>query len=186
MKVYVIRHGLTELNKKKKVNGEIDEPLASEGIEQAKTATSLLPKTIKHIYSSPMLRAKQTARILNSELNLPIFEHQNLTEIKMGFLAGKAWTELKEGLELKKKHRSVQFDYRSYGGESASEVKRRVLEFLKEINGKYKDHEALIVAHGGIIRVLHFLETGEELLNDIGHISPHIFDLRKILKRSNS
>ncbi len=182
MKIFVIRHGLTELNKQKKVNGEIDEPLSAEGFKQAEEAVSLIPQNIKHIYTSPMLRARQTAQTLNSKLNLPLIEHAKITEIRMGSLAGKAWTEMEKGLELKKKHRSVQFNYKDHGGESAKDVKKRVVEFVKEINGKYKDHEVLIVTHGGIIRVLHFLETGATTQGDIEHISPHLFDLGRILR----
>lgn len=183
MKIYVIRHGLTELNKKKKVNGQIDEPLAPEGIEQVKAAISLIPESIMYIYSSPLLRAKQTAEIINSKLNRPISLEAELTEIHMGSLAGKAWTDMEAGLELKKKHRAIEFDYRPQGGESAKEVKKRIIAFLKKINGKHNDHEALIVTHGGIIRLLHLLEHGNQLLDEIEHISLHTFDLDKILKK---
>ena len=108
MKIYVIRHGLTELNKQKKVNSEVDEPLAPEGIEQAKAIIPLLPKTIRHIYSSPMLRAKQTAEIIISKLKIPISSIDELTEIRMGSsLAGKSWEEMENGLDLKQKLRSV-------------------------------------------------------------------------------
>src|SRR3989344_3932278 len=158
MKVYVIRHGLTELNKAKKVNGQIDEPLAPEGFQQAEAAISLLPKSIKHIYSSPLQRARQTAEIINSKLNRPISLQNELTEIHMGSLAGKAWTDMESGLDLKKKHRTVQFDYRPYGGESAKEVRKRVTEFLKKLKQKHGDNEVLIVTHGGIIRLLHLLK----------------------------
>lgn len=178
MKIYIIRHGITELNKQGKVNGQINEPLAPEGIEQAKTV--VLPPSILSIYASPFLRTTQTAKIINARLGLPIHQHDGLREIHMGSLAGKAWAEMDGGLELKKKHRSVQFDYLYFGGESATQVKKRVLDFLKEINGKHKDHEALIVTHGGIIRVLHYLEKGETFEEDIEHISPYIFDLSKI------
>lgn len=68
MKIYIIRHGLTELNKKKKVNGE----------------------------------------------KVSVSEGAGLTEIRMGSLAGKSWEEMEDGLDLKQKHRSVQFDYRQY------------------------------------------------------------------------
>lgn len=183
MKIYVIRHGLTELNKEKKVNGQIDEPLAPEGVEQAKAAIFLIPKSVKYIYSSPLQRARQTAEIINSKLNLPISLQTELTEIHMGTLAGKAWTDMEAGLELKKKHRAIEFDYRSHGGESAKEVKKRVLAFLKKINGKHNDHEALIVTHGGIIRLLHLFEYGNQLLDEIEHITLHTFDLDKILKK---
>ncbi|MBI4035569.1 histidine phosphatase family protein [Candidatus Daviesbacteria bacterium] len=184
MKVYVIRHGLTELNKKKVVNGQIDEPLALEGIEQARAAISLIPKSIKHLYTSPLQRAQQTAQIINSKLMRPISVQIELTEIHMGSFAGKSWGDMKSGLEMKKKHRTIQFDYRSYGGESAAEVKKRIINFLKIINNQHNDYEVLIVTHGGIIRLFHLLEHNTHLLDEIDHIAPHTFDLDKILKQN--
>lgn len=184
MKIYVIRHGLTELNKKKIVNGQIDEPLAPEGIKQAKAAISLIPESIKYIYVSPLKRARQTAEIINSKLKRPISLHIGLTEIHMGSLAGKSWDQMGSGAELKKKHRAIEFDYRAKGGESVSDVKKRVISFLKKINGQHLDYEVLIVTHGGIIRLLHLLEHGSQLLDEIEHISPHTFDLDKILRQN--
>ena len=157
MKIYCLRHGLTELNKQGKVNGQIDEPLAPEGIKQAEAAISLIPESIKHIYTSPMLRTRHTAEIINSRLKHPLYVAEEIREIHMGQLAGKAWEEMPDGLALKKKHRLIQFDYRSYGGETAPEVKARVLSFLRKIKNKHQDGEVLIIAHGGIIRTLHFL-----------------------------
>lgn len=187
MKVYVIRHGLTELNKQKKVNGEIDEPLAPEGIQQAQEATLLMPKTIKQIYSSPMLRAKQTAEIISSKLRVSVSLVDELAEVKMGpSLAGKSWEEMEGGLELKEKHRSVNFDYTPFGGESINDVKKRLLSFFREINGKYKDNEALIITHGGIIRFFYLLDKGEVPYETEKHISVLTFDLDQILRNSSS
>lgn len=182
MKVFVIRHGLTELNKKKVVNGQIDEPLAPEGVKQAKAALSFIPQTIKQIYTSPLLRAQQTAKIVNSKLKKPIQIQDELTEIHMGSLAGYSWLSMENGLELKKKHRSIEFDYRPQGGESAIQVKKRIVKFLKKIQGKYQDYEVLIVTHGGIIRLLHLLEHGTQLLDEIEHTGLHTVDLNKLLK----
>lgn len=184
MKLYVIRHGLTKLNKEKIVNGQIDEPLASEGIEQAKMIIPLIPSTVKKLYSSPLLRTRQTAEIINSELHLPLFWQPELAEIHMGSLAGKSWEEMEGGLELKKKHRSVQFDYRPYGGESIDEVKKRVLSFLKTINNKHSDQEVLIITHGGIIRVIQSLEQGKITYETVQHGSLLIFDNNMIIKNS--
>lgn len=181
MEIYVVRHGLTELNKKGKVNGQIDEPLAPEGFEQARDAVVLIPKTITHIYVSPLLRARQTAEIINEETR-PIIVHPGLSEIHMGSLAGKAWTEMEDGLKLKQKHRSVQFDYSPYGGESASGIMTRVRIFLEEIHVKHGHHEVLLVTHGGIIRVIHLFQHGQPLVNEIEHISLLTFNLNKILK----
>ncbi len=181
---YIIRHGLTPLNKQKKVNGEVDEPLASEGIEQAKAVVPLIPKSVKRIYSSPLLRARQTAEIISSALNLPITVADELTEIRMGSLAGKAWEEMEDGLELKKKHRTVQFDYRPYGGESLEDVKKRLLAFFKEINNKHSDQEVLLITHGGMIRLINLLEQGEVVYETEKHVSLLTFDLDKILKNA--
>lgn len=184
MKIYVIRHGITELNKKKKVNGEVDEPLAPEGFEQTKAIIPLIPKSITHIYTSPLLRAKQTAEIISSGFDLPISIQDALTEIHMGSLAGKSWEEMEGGLELKKKHRAVEFNYLPYGGESVGNVKERVVAFLKKINNKHVDYEALVVTHGGIIRVLHFLERGEAVYETEEHVTLLTFNIDKILRNS--
>lgn len=181
MKVYVIRHGRTPLNKKRILNAQLDEFLAPEGIEQAKKAAQLIPSSVKHIYTSSLTRTKQTAKIINEKLNLPISEHDELQEIHMGSLAGMSWEDLELGHELMNKHRSIQFDYHDKGGESAEDFKKRVTSFLKQINGKHKDGEALIVTHGGIIRLLHLLEYKNELLDEIENASIHSVDLDKIL-----
>lgn len=179
MKIYVVRHGQTELNKKGIFNGQIDESLSSEGIEQAKKAKSSLPSNIKHIYSSSLKRTRETAEILNSELHIPISFHDELREVNAGSINGQPF----EG-ELEIKHKSLQYDWRPHGGESVEDVKNRLLKILNEIRLNKKDGEILIVAHGGIIRLLHFLEDGT-LLNTIGNASIQTFDLDKILNESS-
>lgn len=175
MKVYVIRHGQTELNKKGIINGHKDDPLAPEGIEQAKMAAPLLPKSIKHIYVSSLERAKQTAGLLNEVLGVPMTFHDELREVNFGVLNGTPFLD-----EYKKKHKMLDYDWRP-SGESFDDVKTRVLKILNQIKNENGDGEALIVAHGGIIRMLHFLEFGEPL-NEIENASLHSFDLNKIIK----
>jgi uncharacterized phosphatase len=179
MKIYVIRHGLTEMNKKGIFNGTIDEDLSVEGLEQAKVVASSVPKDIKHIYSSSLKRAKQTAEILNTFLKVPISFYDELMEVNMGDFNGQVFTE-----ERKKKHKSLQYDWRSAGGESLSEVKERVLNLLREVKKQSKDGEALLVTHGGIVRLLSFLEAGK-LLDEVGNVSIQSFDLDKILTNSS-
>ena len=180
MKVYVIRHGITELNKKKIVNGQIDEPLAPEGIKQAQATIPLIPDSVTHIYHSSLQRAKQTAEIINSKLNHFISSHHELREIHMGSLAGKSWKEMKSGQNLKIKHRSVQFDYQTYGGESVKDVKKRLTKFLTRIKNKHNDYQALIVTHGGILRVLHLLEHNKPLLDELDHATIVTVNLDKL------
>ncbi len=181
---YILRHGITPLNKQKKVNAEVDEPLASEGLEQAKAVVPLIPKSVARIYSSPLLRARQTAEIIGSARNLPITVAEELTEIRMGSLAGKAWEEMDGGLELKKKHRAVQFDYHPYGGESLEDVKKRLFVFFRELKDKHSDQGVLLITHGGMIRLINLLEQGEIVYETEKHVSLLTFDLVKILKNA--
>ena len=88
MKIYVIRHGLTELNTKGLINGSIPDVLVSEGEDQARQAALLLPDTIKHIYSSSLHRAKQTAEIINEKLKALLTFHDELQEVNFGVLEG--------------------------------------------------------------------------------------------------
>ena len=72
MKIYFIRHGETESNKKGTVTGHIDSPLSEGGIEQTKKTLSEIPNDFQELYSSDLIRCKQTAEILNQKLNLQI------------------------------------------------------------------------------------------------------------------
>ena len=81
--IYIIRHGQTELNNKKALQGRSDHPLNDTGIQQAKEAAAML-QGIKFdaVYSSPLIRAVQTAQILAPELE-PIID-ERLIEMDYG------------------------------------------------------------------------------------------------------
>ena len=175
-KIYVIRHGLTEMNKKGFINGAFDDTLLPEGEEQARASIPLLPQTIKRIYCSSLLRTRQTAAIINDALHLPISFHKELQEVDFGSTNGTPFLP-----EDKKKHMTLTFDWHDRGGESVDDVRARILKILKIINAENADGEALIVAHGGTIRMLTFLETGE-ILNEIANAGIFTFDLDAILK----
>ena len=65
--IYIIRHGQTDLNKKHVLQGRVDEPLNEDGIRQAKAAAARLRSlgvTIDEVWSSPLGRAQDTARVI--------------------------------------------------------------------------------------------------------------------------
>jgi len=181
MKIYVIRHGITELNKQKKVNGQIDESLALEGVKQANEAIRTIPASVRYMYSSALKRAIQTTEIINSKHHFPIVISSEFSEIHMGKLAGFSWDEMTNGQDFKKKHRSVKFNYQPYGGESVEQVKKRLKTILTKIAKNHKDNEVLIVTHGGIIRVMYLLEQNKIIDETKKHLSVLTFDLNKIL-----
>lgn len=174
MKIYIIRHGKTKLNEKGLINGHIDDTLTEKGIEQARAAATILPTTIKHIYSSSLGRAKETAIILNEKLGVELTFHDELKEVNFGDLNGTPYLN-----EYKARHMAMDFDWRP-SGECFEDVKTRILKILKEISDSNQSEGVLIVGHGGTIRMLHFLETGEAM-GKIGNAELHTFDLDKIL-----
>ena len=183
MKILFLRHGATRLNQEGKLNGQIDEPLSLLGFEQAKKAAEIVPKSVKAIMASSMLRAVQTSRVISKAFGIPLTTHDELREINMGTFAGKSWGGMDTGEEFKRTHRSMQFDYRKSGGESAPEFRDRVIGFATEIDDKYSDHELLIVAHGGVQRLFDLLQ-GQENQAEIENAVLLEFDLDQILRNA--
>ena len=85
-KIYIIRHGETNLNKKRVLQGRIDEPLNEDGIQQAKAAAAMLRSFDVHfdeVWSSPLKRAKDTARIIVGD-DVPMRTDERLVEMEYG------------------------------------------------------------------------------------------------------
>src|SRR3990167_9761152 len=97
MEVILVRHGLTENNKKGITNGRIDEPLADEGIEQAQElARRLKDKPIDVIYSSPLKRATFTALPIAEKIGRTINIDHRLIEVDFGDFEGKPNSEVEK------------------------------------------------------------------------------------------
>jgi broad specificity phosphatase PhoE len=174
MRVYAIRHGQTKMNAQNLINSQLDDELTDKGIEQARTAGHVIPTSVARIYSSPLHRTRQTAELINETVKLPLTFHDELKEVDFGVLTGTEYTG-----EAKVHHIAMDYDWRP-SGEDVQDVKTRVQHILGTIHQENGDGEALIVAHGGIIRMLHFLESGEAP-EYIENTSIHEFDLEKLL-----
>ena len=153
MKLYVIRHGLTDANAQKLYNGLLDEDINKKGIEQAEETRKIMSdKEYDLIYCSPMLRTKHTCQIINDK-NKPVIYDDRLKERTLGDLDGKS-------LEAEGFSRKKFFDYNYKSSDEKFEdlptLFARVHGFLDEIIKNNKDKNILIVAHGGILRAIYF------------------------------
>ena len=146
MNIYLVRHGETDYNINNLLQGTSDISLNNTGIKQA----HILKEQIKDlkfdfIYSSPLQRALTTAKILNSELNLPIYVHDNLKERSFGCL---------EGINGKDYDIKLFWDYnKNYKYKDVETIQdffKRVHSFLDDISSKYGDKNILIVTHNGV------------------------------------
>ncbi len=155
-KYILLRHGETKYQEEnipviysKEENPTI--PLTGNGKEKIKkVAKELKTKSIDLIYSSPFKRAEQTASIIAEELGLKVNFDKRLIDTDFGIFHGRPITEYYDYF-TKEKDRFLE---RSPQGENWTDVQERVLEFIKEIDKKYKDKKILIVSHGDPIWLL--------------------------------
>ncbi|MFA5777228.1 MAG: histidine phosphatase family protein [Parcubacteria group bacterium] len=113
-------------------------------------------------------------------MNTPVIAREEIIERDYGDLSGKTWEEMfKFGggkIDFKKKDFELEYDYRPYGGECAEDVKMRFLRFIKELKKDYSDKKVLIVAHGGILKMAHFLFLEEKVKHTPKNASIYEFD----------
>ncbi len=157
MKLYIIRHGQTDWNIAKKIQGRQDIPLNERGRHQSdclKKAMESRPVTA--VFSSPQIRAVETAKAVSSFSDVPVIPIENLMEINYGAWEGKTEEELlKEDRELYEAWWSHPAETAPPGGESISQVNERCRQAWKEIKTQLAG-DAAIVAHGGLLA--HFME----------------------------
>jgi len=179
-KLLFIRHGETDLNKQHKTIGQaFDVPLNNKGVGQAEEVTDKLSKDIDLFFTSPQKRARQTADIINKKLNLYIEFRNELKERDYGSLSGHTWEKIVEisGIDdIHELDKTLQYDYRPFGGESIEDVKSRFLGFTDKLKEKYPDKKILIVTHGGLIRIMHAVFPQKEKPH-IGNATIHEFDI---------
>jgi len=157
---YIVRHGETEWNAKKIIQGHKDSPLTETGIKQAKQTANIFKKIkFDEIYSSDLLRAKRTAEIIVLEKKMAVETTKLLRERKMGRFEGKKVKKMREGLKKQfekvktlSKEARLKF-YWENGIETDEEIISRFITFLRETAVAYPHKNILIVTHGAIIRM---------------------------------
>ena len=157
----IIRHGQSTYNLANLFTGNADVPLTSFGEEEALAAAKKIKDISYHVaYSSMLIRAKETLRIILEEIKqtgIPAFYNAALNERSYGDLQGlnKADTAKKYGdAQVEIWRRS--FDVRPPGGESLEDTCNRVIPYYRmEIEPKLiSGDNVLIVAHGNSLRAL--------------------------------
>lgn len=150
MNIYVVRHGQTEWNVLKKMQGAADIPLNDKGLEQAEQTKQNLEK-IKFdiIFCSPLIRAKQTANIINKDRKLDIIFDERLKERNYGEFEGtyKSSFNYNDFWAFTKNLNYIE-------AENIQDFFGRVYDFLDYIKTNYSDKKILIVCHGGVIKAI--------------------------------
>jgi uncharacterized phosphatase len=144
--ILLARHGETDWNLHRRVQGQSDTPLNETGRAQAETlAQELAGERIDAVYSSDLVRAHETARIVAEPRGLHVTALPDLRERHFG-----TWEGLTDDEVL------VRFPEARRGhwgdGETLEDVAERVLSGLIRIAESHPDGQVLVVSHGGPLR----------------------------------
>jgi broad specificity phosphatase PhoE len=155
-RLYLVRHGATVMTMEDRFSGAADVQLSDEGREQAKRlAERLADDDIAAIFSSPLDRTMETARILARPHNLPLFTKDGLREISHGHWEGMSRKDVEaQFLEEYAAWEADPFTFSPQDGESGLSVLARALPVIREIVVSYKDKNILVVSHKATLRLL--------------------------------
>ena len=156
-KLLLIRHGETEWNAERRVQGHTNSPLSARGRRQAQAvAARLISVPISAIYSSDLTRALDTATPIAGPHQLPILPMVGLREKCYGIWEGLTETEIEavspDG--WRRYHRDRQLDYPIPGGETWEDVQTRILAVLTYVLSEHpKENDTIaLVGHGASLR----------------------------------
>lgn len=152
MYIWITRHGQTDLNKERRMQGRIDEPLNETGIRQAEIARQLTDNIkFDAVYSSPLVRAVSTAAIIADIDQDDVITDERITEMDFGKYEGCKY--IKMGLKMSAFWILPELIPAPTGVESIASLTARTSNFLKELEHKNYNN-VLVVCHGATTRAL--------------------------------
>ncbi len=167
-KIITVQHTQSIHHTNGMVGSWTDWELSALGIHQANKIAENLKNELKNqeikIYSSDLIRAKQTAQIIGEYLNIPLILRKELRERNLGKCCGKSVEWLRENIEVQEK----TIDDRMFSdAESRRDEWNRLEPFFSEIM-KNNDETIIIVSHGDLLSVFNIMFLGLEIetIND--------------------
>ena len=173
MKLAFLRHGPTGWNTEGRIQGHTDIPLSEAGLTRMRGLRLPQEFARARIFSSPSIRARQTAAALS--LADPLLDAR-LMEQNWGRWEGLTTAEirLQDGEDCFDRA-GLKHQFRPPGGESTAELMARVAAFMRDVAGER--HDTVAVAHFGVLRAAYTLATGWAMET----IMPEELDVAKIL-----
>jgi alpha-ribazole phosphatase len=155
MKLTLIRHGPTEWNALRRFQGRTDMPLSVHGRAAARAiAQTLRSERFDRIYSSDLVRAAETARILGESRGADVTLDERLREFDFGRWEGLTWDEIVTADPQLAGHSSTAVKlYAPEGGESFPQVSARVAQFLDDLT-RENPGAAAVVTHAGVLHAI--------------------------------
>ncbi len=161
--LWLVRHGETDWNRLGLYQGQADIPLNETGLAQARQTALVLEQSGKKfaaIYSSPLLRARQTADETARRLGLEVLDDERLREIHQGEWQGKDFAAVVAEFSGHPK-----IEIRAPGGELVAEVAARMAQAADAMSAAHPGEAVLVFSHGLALATLvcqaHGIPLGE-------------------------
>ncbi|MDO3409630.1 histidine phosphatase family protein [Saccharibacillus sp. CPCC 101409] len=168
MLIGLIRHGLTDWNAAGRIQGRSDIPLNEEGRRQAHRLAKRLkgePYRWDFAISSGLLRARETAQIIASALDIPLLEaDERLAERGFGQVEGMTQAEREERF-------GTDWNSLDIGQEKLEALEERALAFMDDIETKHPDRNVLVISHGGLLAQLYLALYEGRYTERIGNLA---------------
>lgn len=170
--LFTVRHGLTELNRDKRVGGRYDAPLIEEGRRQAREANGSfngIPFDV--VISSPLSRALETAEIIAGVRREDIVVEDGCTERSFGEMEGLTPAQVRERLPQVRYVRIGHVDYslNPPGGEIFEQLHERARRFLERTLGFHSGKKILLFGHENFLQQLHGVIYGLGPMESLEH-----------------
>ncbi|MHC1732877.1 MAG: histidine phosphatase family protein [Bacteroidales bacterium] len=156
MDIYLVRHGQTEWDEERRMQGSENSGMTAMGKEESKYLAKELSRTeFSKIYSSPLGRAMETAKYLKMGRNQEIIPIEAFREMDLGELEGMA------DRDVKAKYPEEHYNFwnrphifKPAGGETFEELRKRVEKGLEDLIEKAEGDRILVVTHTLVIRMI--------------------------------
>ncbi len=172
-RIYLIRHGQVAGFEQPRYNGQTDVALTELGVEHYHLLKErLADKQIAACYTSDLSRCTTGAAIICQALGIKPTVHRELRELNIGRWEGLTWLEIKTRWPDGWRTRLADLvNYRVPQGENLLDLEARVMPVITQIVERHKGEEVLVVAHGGVNRIV--------LLNAIGAPLSGMFNIEQ-------
>ena len=179
MRLILVRHGETRLNKENRIQGLSHAPLNATGRAQASAIAEVLEEDLHfELYSSPVPRALETAQIIADTLRLPLTPLKALEEADAGRLDGLTGREMRlHHPEFAEQWTRDAATVCMPGGESLVQVQERAWRAIEELAGRHPNDTVVAVSHNFTIQtvICRFLDVplrnAQRFKQDIGCIT---------------
>ena len=160
MQLHLIRHGQTEWNTQRRIQGQLETELDADGRDQATTrGKTFVDMPLHAVYSSSSVRTRQTTELILGNRTDSVVFRDELKEINLGVWQGRFWSDIEStDPDMVQSLIYAKPDFNVEGAESYYDLQRRGVKAIERILSDHQDAPSdsniLVVSHGALLKTI--------------------------------